>query len=105
MEKVKKKSKEFYDRLREFTEFEKISMVNQRKQRNIMFSSDLEGKGIVYFDNVFFDDGSVDVIYYYIDEKDDLRNPATIIWVDYASEQKRRKQATKEFYDKRKKKC
>ena len=79
----------------------KKELLSKRTQKEIMIQSDLKGKLIIFSEDIIFKDGSCDFIYYYLDKKASLKDPDTIIYVDYYSKRKAREKSIEEFKKRR----
>lgn len=83
------------------SEEEKKKLISERIMKPVMFSKELIDKKFIYSETIIYKDGSVDFKKYYIDKKSSLKDPETVVYVDYYSEEKRRETAKKEFKEKR----
>ena len=73
-----------------------------REKRKILFQKDLMGKRLIFNEDVFLEDGSVDFKLYYINKEDDIKNEKTIIYIDTYSNRKKREASNKEYWHRRK---
>lgn len=83
------------------SEYEKQQLIIKMIKKPVMFSKDLNNKVLVFSETIIYKDGTADIRKYYIDKGASLKNPETVVYVDYYSEEKRRETAKKEFKEKR----
>lgn len=77
-------------------------LIQIREVREIMFQDELKNKVLIYDEDKMESDGSFDLIYYYINRKESLRDPETVIYVDTVSKRKARERSIREFEKRRK---